>query len=67
MLVSGGIKSIKVAGTLAGDVTAGTTISSIKAGNITGTITPGAAAAAKLLDSAALSGVLAELNGTFAG
>ena len=64
VIVSGGIKSIKVAGTLAGDVTVGTTIGSIKAGTITGTITEGAAA---LLESSSLSGVLAELSGTFAG
>lgn len=43
VIVTGGIRSIKVAHTLAGDVTAGTTIGPIHAGTITGTITQGSA------------------------
>ena len=41
--VSGGIKSIRVTGTLVGDVTVGTRIGSIKTGDTTGTITEGGA------------------------
>ena len=63
--VSGGIKSIRVAGTLAGDVTVGTKIGSLKTGKTTGTITQGGALALAL-DGSVLAGVLPSPAGTFA-
>ena len=69
--VSGGIKSIRVAGTLVGDVTVGTRIGSIKTGDTTGTITEGGAQSlnsgvALLQDGGILGGVLASPAGIFA-
>ena len=69
--VSGGIKSIRVTGTLVGDVTVGTRIGSIKTGDTTGTITEGGAqslnsSVALLQDGGILGGVLQSPAGTFA-